>query len=45
MAHNSGTPEMPSKDDKKRDEVLKKMLQTPPTLNKPIKAKKPEKKA
>ena len=27
------------KDNKKRDEVLKKMLQTPPVLNQPIKGK------
>lgn len=32
-------------DDKKRDEVLKKMLQTQHIVHKPIKAKEPEKKA
>ncbi len=31
-------------DQKKRDEVLKKMLQTPPVLNKPIKGKESGKK-
>jgi len=35
---------MSKDDEKKRDEVLKKMLQTPPVLNKPIKAKESEKK-
>lgn len=31
-------------DDQKRDEVLKKMLQSPPKLNKPIKEKESDKK-
>lgn len=35
---------MQNEDDKKRDEVLKKMLQTPPKPNKPLKEKESGKK-
>lgn len=33
-----------NKDNEKRDEVLKKMLQTPPVLNKPVKGRESGKK-